>query len=133
MTSGTLTGNAMQMQVPIKAIPREPSEFLPIANASLHNLKNISVDIPLHVLTVVTGVAGSGKSSLIRDVFAAEYADQVVLVDQSPVTATGRSTPATFLGFFDEIRKKSRRRTTLVRLCSPSTAKAPARFVKGAV
>lgn len=61
LTSGTLTGNAMQMQVPIKAIPREPSEFLPIANASLHNLKNISVDIPLHVLTVVTGVAGSGK------------------------------------------------------------------------
>ena len=57
------------------------------------------------MLTVVTGVAGSGKSSLIRDVFAAEHEDRVVLVDQSPVTATGRSTPATFLGFFDEIRK----------------------------
>ena len=52
-----------------------------------------------------TGVAGSGKSSLIRDVFARQYSDRVVLVDQSPVTATGRSTPATFLGFFDEIRK----------------------------
>jgi len=63
------------------------------------------VDIPLDVLTVVTGVAGSGKSSLIRDVFAKQYEDKVVLVDQSPVTATGRSTPATFLGFFDEIRK----------------------------
>ena len=70
-----------------------------------NNLKNVSVDIPLNVLTVVTGVAGSGKSSLIRDVFAKRYADRVVLVDQSPVTATGRSTPATFLGFFDEIRK----------------------------
>lgn len=57
------------------------------------------------ILTVVTGVAGSGKSSLIRDVFAKEYSDKVILVDQSPVTATGRSTPATFLGFFDEIRK----------------------------
>ena len=74
-------------------------------NARAHNLKNVSVDIPLNVLTVVTGVAGSGKSSLIRDVFAKQYADRVVLVDQSPVTATGRSTPATYLGFFDEIRK----------------------------
>ena len=73
--------------------------------ACTHNLKHVSVDISLEVLTVVTGVAGSGKSSLIRDVFAKQYADRVVLVDQSPVTATGRSTPATFLGFFDEIRK----------------------------
>ena len=73
--------------------------------ACTHNLKHVSVDIPLEVLTVVTGVAGSGKSSLIRDVFAKQYADRAVLVDQSPVTATGRSTPATFLGFFDEIRK----------------------------
>lgn len=106
LLSGTLTGDAMQMQVPIKADPRKPKEFLPVRNANLHNLKNVSVNIPLHVLTAVTGVAGSGKSSLIRDVFAAQYADRVVLVDQSPVTATGRSTPATFLGFFDEIRKR---------------------------
>lgn len=54
----------------------------------------------------MTGVAGSGKSSLIRDIFARQYEDRVVLVDQSPVTATGRSTPATFLGIFDEIRKR---------------------------
>ena len=65
----------------------------------------MSVDIPLDVLTVVTGVAGSGKSTLIRGVFASMYADRVVLIDQSPVTATGRSTPATYLGFFDEIRR----------------------------
>lgn len=90
---------------PLKEKTRVPKEFLPVQNASVHNLKNVSVDIPLGVLTVVTGVAGSGKSSLIRDVFAKQYADRVVLVDQSPVTATGRSTPATFLGFFDEIRK----------------------------
>ncbi len=104
--SGTLTGNAMQQKTPVKAMPRKPKEFLPVRNAAIHNLKNISVDIPLHVLTAVTGVAGSGKSSLIRDVFAEKYAEQVILVDQSPVTATGRSTPATFLGFFDEIRKR---------------------------
>ena len=103
--SGTRTGEAMKHTIPLKASPRVPSGFLPIRNASVHNLKDVSVDIPLDVLTVVTGVAGSGKSSLIRDVFAKQYADQVVLVDQSPVTATGRSTPATFLGFFDEIRK----------------------------
>ena len=105
LTSGTLTGNAMQAQSHITADPRVPVEFLPIRNADLHNLKNVSVDIPLKVLTVVTGVAGSGKSTLIRDVFAAEYSEQVVLVDQSPVTATGRSTAATFLGFFDAVRK----------------------------
>ena len=105
LISGTLTGNAMQEKVGIKENPRRPKEFLPVRNACLHNLKNVSLDIPLHVLSVVTGVAGSGKSTLIRDVFAREYADRVVLVDQSPVTATGRSTPATFLGFFDEIRK----------------------------
>lgn len=105
LISGTLTGKAMQENVPVKPAPRKPKEFLPIRNACLHNLKNVSVDIPLGVLTVVTGVAGSGKSSLIRDVFAQEYEARVILVDQSPVTATGRSTPATFLGFFDEIRR----------------------------
>ena len=105
LLSGTKTGNAMKDQIPVKENPRTATEFLPVRNASLHNLKNISVDIPLNILTVVTGVAGSGKSTLIRDVFAKQYADRVVMVDQSPVTATGRSTAATFLGFFDEIRK----------------------------
>ena len=105
LLSGTKTGEAMKQIIPLKDKPRTPKAFLPVRNARVHNLKNVSVDIPLNVLTVVTGVAGSGKSSLIRDVFARQYADQVVLVDQSPVTATGRSTPATFLGFFDEIRK----------------------------
>ena len=105
LLSGTRTGNAMKQIEPLKDKFRVPKEFLPVRNACVHNLKDVSVDIPLDVLTVVTGVAGSGKSSLIRDVFARQYADRVVLVDQSPVTATGRSTPATFLGFFDEIRK----------------------------
>ena len=105
LLSNTRTGNALKQNIPLKAHPRIPKDFLPVRNARMHNLKNVSVDVPLGVLTVVTGVAGSGKSSLIRDVFAKEYEDRVVLVDQSPVTATGRSTPATFLGFFDEIRK----------------------------
>lgn len=105
LTSGTLTGNALQEQIPLKEIPRIPTGYLPVRNATLHNLKNVTVDIPLGVLTVVTGVAGSGKSSLIREVFAKQYEDRVILVDQSPITATGRSTPSTYLGFFDEIRK----------------------------
>lgn len=105
LLSGTLTGNAMKETTKLKENPRKPQSFLSVKNANIHNLKNVSVDIPLNILTVVTGVAGSGKSSLIRDVFARQYEDRVVLVDQSPVTATGRSAPATFLGFFDEIRK----------------------------
>lgn len=105
LLSGTLTGNAMKEILPIKDNPRIPKKYLPIKNANRHNLKNVSVDIPLNVLTVVTGVAGSGKSTLIRDVFAKEYSEDVVLVDQSPITATSRSTPVTFLGFFDDIRK----------------------------
>ena len=105
LISGTLTGEAMKEKIEVKTDPREPKEFLPIRNASLHNLKNMNVDIPLNVLTVVTGVAGSGKSTLIRDVFAKEYEDRVVLVDQSAITATGRSTVCTYMGFFDDIRK----------------------------
>lgn len=105
LCSGTLTGEAMKERVPVKPCPRIPKEFLPIEHASLHNLKDVSVEIPLHVLTVVTGVAGSGKSTLIRDVFAKIYEERTVLVDQSPITATGRSTPATFLDFSNEIRK----------------------------
>lgn len=105
LISGTKTGNALSAQRKIKETVRRPKSFLPVRNATLHNLKHLDVDIPLGILTVVTGVAGSGKSTLIRDVFAKQYAEQVVLIDQSAITATGRSTVCTFLGFFDEIRK----------------------------
>lgn len=105
LISGTKTGNALSSEIKIKENVRKPKGFLPIRGASLHNLKNIDVDIPLGIMTVVTGVAGSGKSTLIRDVFAKQYEEQIVLIDQSAVTATGRSTVCTFLGFFDEIRK----------------------------
>lgn len=105
LISGTKTGNALSAERKIKEKVRTPKGFLPVRGASIHNLKNVDVDIPLGILTVVTGVAGSGKSSLIRDVFAKQYEEQVVLIDQSAITATGRSTVCTFLGFFDEIRK----------------------------
>ncbi|MGN1181528.1 MAG: ATP-binding cassette domain-containing protein, partial [Faecalibacillus sp.] len=105
LISGTKTGNALSSQIKIKEKVRIPKGFLEVRNATVHNLQNVNVDIPLGIMTVVTGVAGSGKSSLIRDVFAKQYEDQVVLIDQSAITATGRSTVCTFLGFFDEIRK----------------------------
>ncbi|MGN0471686.1 MAG: ATP-binding cassette domain-containing protein [Lachnospiraceae bacterium] len=106
LVSGTRTGNALRTEPAVKENVRVPKDFLPVRNASIHNLKQVNVDIPLGIFTVVTGVAGSGKSSLIRDVFAKQYADRVVMIDQSAVTATGRSTVCTFLGFFDEIRKE---------------------------
>ncbi|MGN0906421.1 MAG: ATP-binding cassette domain-containing protein, partial [Bullifex sp.] len=105
LKSGTRTGNALSSIIGIKEKVRTPKGFLPVRNASVHNLKNVNVDIPTGILTVVTGVAGSGKSSLIRDVFAKQYPDETVIIDQSAVTATGRSTVCTFLGIFDEIRK----------------------------
>lgn len=105
LLSGTRTGDAMKEKIPVKEVPKKPTGWLQVRDAAVHNLKHVDVDIPLGVLTVVTGVAGSGKSSLIRDVFAKEYQDRVVLVDQSAITATGRSTACTYLGFFDEIRK----------------------------
>ena len=105
LISGTKTGNALSSEIKIKEKARKPKGYLEVRDATLHNLKHVDVDIPLGIMTVVTGVAGSGKSSLIRDVFAKKYEDQVVLIDQSAITATGRSTVCTFLGFFDEIRK----------------------------
>lgn len=105
LLSNTITGKALSSEIKVKDKVRIPKSFLKVQNASIHNLKNVNVEIPLGVLTVVTGVEGSGKTSLIKDVFAKQYSDQVVLIDQSAITATGRSTVCTFLGFFDEIRK----------------------------
>ncbi len=75
-----------------------------ILHANLHNLKNITVSIPTGVLTVVTGVAGSGKSTLINDVFLAQHPAAIV-IDQSRVTANSRSAPATYTGIMDDIRQ----------------------------
>lgn len=103
--SGTLTGKAMLQSLPVKQELRRPSGSLPVRGANLYNLKNVDVDIPLGIMTVVTGVAGSGKSTLISKVFANQYENDVVMVDQGPITATSRSTPASYLGFFDAVRK----------------------------
>jgi excinuclease UvrABC ATPase subunit len=99
----TLTGQHLSVHLPIKAKPRSHTGQIAVKNATLHNLKNVSVNIPTGVLTVVTGVAGSGKSSLINDVFLAQHPDAIV-IDQSRVSANSRSAPATYTGIMDEIR-----------------------------
>ena len=104
LESDTLTGNAMREHIGIKEQPRPVRTFLPIRNAQLHNLKNVSVNVPENVLCVVTGVAGSGKSSLFRDVFAKQYAERVIIVFFLMIRRPPRSTPVSFLGFFDDIR-----------------------------
>ncbi|HEY1015170.1 MAG TPA: excinuclease ABC subunit UvrA [Herpetosiphonaceae bacterium] len=100
----TLTGRFLKQHLPIKERVRQPTGEMVIRDASLHNLKNVTVAIPTGVLTVVTGVAGSGKSTLINDVFLAQHPDAVV-IDQSRVTANSRSAPATYTGIMDDIRQ----------------------------
>jgi excinuclease ABC A subunit len=100
----TLTGQYLQQHLPIKQNVRPPTGFMSIRGASLHNLKDVAVDIPTGVLTVVTGVAGSGKSTLINDIFLAQHPDAIV-IDQARVTANSRSAPATYTGIMDDIRQ----------------------------
>jgi excinuclease UvrABC ATPase subunit len=102
--AGTLTGQFLSHSMPLKQDVRKPAGWLPIRNAGLHNLKNISVDIPAGVLTVVTGVAGSGKSTLINDVFLEQHPEAIV-IDQSRVTTSVRSAPTTYVGIMDDIRQ----------------------------
>jgi excinuclease ABC A subunit len=102
--SGTVTGRALRRAGEVRAARRTPRGKLPIRKVSLHNLKNVSVDVPAGVLTVVTGVAGSGKSSLISEAFRSGH-PEAILVDQAPIQASSRSTPATYLGLMDPVRK----------------------------
>ncbi|WP_328807943.1 excinuclease ABC subunit UvrA [Nonomuraea antri] len=104
LTADTLTGQGLRRAGRIKDDVREPQGKLPIEGATLHNLKNVSVAIPTGVLTAVTGVAGSGKSSLIADVFMNTYPESV-FVDQSAIGASSRSAPATYIGVMDPIRQ----------------------------
>lgn len=100
----TLTGQYLQQSLPLKEYVRSPNGKLPIVHAKVNNLQNVSVDIPKGVLTVVTGVAGSGKSSLINQTFLRQYPDAIV-IDQSPVGVSTRSNPATYTGILDDVRK----------------------------
>jgi excinuclease UvrABC ATPase subunit len=101
-SSDTLTGRHLGYRAALKERPREPSGKLEIRNARTHNLRDVSVDVPLGVLCAVTGVAGSGKSSLIHGSMPADAG--VVSIDQTPIRGSRRSNPATYTGLLDPIR-----------------------------
>jgi excinuclease UvrABC ATPase subunit len=101
--SGTVTGRHLDDRVSVKATVRQPTGVIEIRGADRHNLRNVDVDVPLGVLTVVTGVAGSGKSTLVHG--ALSHRDDVVTVDQSGIRGSRRSNPATYTGLLEPIRK----------------------------
>src|SRR6202043_1191750 len=101
--SGTLTGRHFDDRASLKPSVRTPSGALGVRGAATHNLRDVDVDIPLGVLVVVTGVAGSGKSSLIHGSVAGR--DGVVAIDQTPIRGSRRSNPATYTDLLEPIRK----------------------------
>ncbi|WP_249998141.1 excinuclease ABC subunit UvrA [Actinoplanes sp. M2I2] len=101
--SDTLTGRHLEYRATLKDKVRRPSGTLEVRGADSHNLRDVDVDIPLGVLTVITGVAGSGKSSLIHGSVAPR--EGVVAVDQGAIRGSRRSTPATYTGLLEPIRK----------------------------
>ncbi|MFF4434144.1 ATP-binding cassette domain-containing protein [Streptomyces sp. NPDC001513] len=100
---GTITGRHLDDRATLKETVRKPSGSLEIRGATANNLRDVDVDIPLGALVVVTGVAGSGKSSLVHGSIPA--GEQVVSVDQTPIRGSRRSNPATYTGLLDPIRK----------------------------
>ncbi len=123
ITGAYLSG---RIKIPVPDVRREPTGFLTIKGATEHNLKNVTVDIPLGIMTCITGVSGSGKSSLITEILQKRLSrdlnrarcipgkhvellgidklDKVINIDQSPIGRTPRSNPATYTGVFDQIR-----------------------------
>ena len=102
-SSGTLTGRHLDDRASLKDSVRTPSGAMPIRGATTNNLQDVDVDIPLGVLVAITGVAGSGKSSLVHGSLAGN--DDVVSIDQTPIRGSRRSNPATYTGLLDPIRK----------------------------
>lgn len=101
--SDTITGHHLDDRAKLKEQVRSPKDALEVRGASTHNLRNVDVDVPLGVLCVVTGVAGSGKSSLIHGSVATR--DGVVVIDQGAIRGSRRSNPATYTGLLEPIRK----------------------------
>ena len=102
-SSGTLTGRHLDDRAGVKPMVRTPSGVLKVRGAHVHNLQDVDVDIPLGVLAVLTGVAGSGKSSLIHGSVSGR--DGVVTIDQGAIKGSRRSNPATYTGMLEPIRK----------------------------
>ncbi|MBE0010648.1 MULTISPECIES: ATP-binding cassette domain-containing protein [unclassified Arthrobacter] len=102
-TSDTITGRHLDDRAAVKETVRAPSGTLAVRGATMHNLRDVDVDVPLGVLCVVTGVAGSGKSSLIHGSVAGR--DGVVVIDQGAIKGSRRSNPATYTGLLEPIRK----------------------------
>ena len=100
----TLTAACMREKIALNTHPLPWTQSFVLEHVSRNNLKDVSVEIPEGILTAVTGVAGSGKSSLIRQEFVERYPDCIV-IDQKPIGTSARSTPATYTGVMDDIRK----------------------------
>ncbi|GKI22431.1 daunorubicin resistance protein DrrC [Odoribacter laneus] len=109
LRSGTETGNRITEKLPLKSKVRNPREWFCIEHACLHNLKDVSVNLPMGILVVIAGVAGSGKSSLM-ECFRQNFSEQrpgkeILYISQKNIGVSLRSTPATYLGVADDIRK----------------------------
>lgn len=109
--SATSTGTALRRLHNLKAHPRQAENFIQLTQISRNNLKNVSVNIPQQAITVVTGVAGSGKSSLIRA--GLEHQTNTIFINQKPVHASNRSNLLTYLDIFDEMRSYFSKKTGL--------------------